>query len=104
MLHRFVCLHTYKLCVCTFSYLTHSANAVAGSKGTNKGASRPVQHGADAGLRGIELIPNGLADRWHVRKQHHWQQTRNIHRDASHRARTLPEKKETDKKIMSRIR
>lgn len=58
------------VCVCTSSGHTHSANAVAGTQGAHKGASA-LQHGIDARLRGIELIPDGLADRWHVWQQHH---------------------------------
>lgn len=57
-------------CVCTFSGHTHSANAVAGAQGTHKSASA-LQHGIDARLRGVELIPDGLADRRHVWQQHH---------------------------------
>ena len=56
--------------VCVFLGRTHSANAVAGTQGTYKGASA-LQHGIDTRLRGIELIPDGLADRWHVWQQHH---------------------------------
>lgn len=49
---------------------THSANAVAGTQGAHKGASA-LQHGTDDRLRDVELIPDGLADCWHVWKQHH---------------------------------
>ncbi|KAG7244817.1 hypothetical protein INR49_029836 [Caranx melampygus] len=45
---------------------THSADAVACLQRADKGASA-LQHGNDARLRGIELIPDGLADRWHTR-------------------------------------
>jgi len=79
------------VCVCVpSSGYTHSANAVAGTQATHKGASA-LQHGIDAGWRGIELIPDGLADSWHVRQQHHWQQAGDIHRHPGDRARTLPE-------------
>lgn len=58
------CLHMYEVC------RTHSANAVAGTQGAHKGASA-LQHGTDDRLRDVELIPDGLADCWHVWKQHH---------------------------------
>ncbi len=82
--------HVGTACVLFFLSHTHSANAVAGTQGTHKGASA-LQHGVDAKLRGVELIPDGLADRWHVWRQHHWQQAGDVHRHTGHCARALPE-------------
>lgn len=74
---------------------THSADTVAGSQGARK-CPTALQHGTDDSLRGVELIPDGLADCWHVWKQHHWEQAGNIDGHTGHGARTLPgDEKET---------
>lgn len=78
------------VCVLLFPGRTHSADAVAGTQAADKGASA-LQHGIDAGLRGIELIPDGLAHSRHVRQQHHRQQAGDVHWHTGDRARTLPE-------------
>ncbi len=65
-----MCPHMYGLYVSILLGHTHSANAVAGTQGAHEGAGA-LQHGIDARLRGVELIPDGLADCWHVWKQHH---------------------------------
>lgn len=85
-------------CACSGSGHTHSANAVAGAQGAHKGAGA-LQHGADDRPGGIELVPDGLADRWHVWKQHHRKQAGNIHRHTSHCACTLPAEQKTDQSV-----
>ena len=56
----------YGPCVFCFPGRTHSADAVARFQGTGKGASA-LEHGVEDGPRGVELVPDGLAHRWHVR-------------------------------------
>lgn len=58
------------VCVCIVLGRTHSSNMVAGTQGTEEGAGA-LQHGTDDRLRGVELIPDDLADCWHVWEQHH---------------------------------
>ena len=58
-----------------------------------------MQHGTDASLWCVELIPDGLANCWHIGQEHHWQQAGDIHRNPCDGASTLPEK---SKQITSR--
>lgn len=68
---------------------THGANAVAGAQGARESAAA-LQCRADNRRWRVELVPDGLADRGHVREEHDRDQAGDVHRNARHRAGTLP--------------
>lgn len=68
---------------------THGADAVAGAQGAREGAAA-LQRRADDRLGRVELVPDGLADRGHVREEHDREQAGDVHRHARHRAGALP--------------
>ena len=72
---------------------THGADGVAGGQGADEAASG-VQHGAHAGGRGVELLPDGAARGGDVGLQQHRQQAGDVDRHARHGARTLPGERE----------
>lgn len=62
---------------------------MAGGQGADEAADAE-QHGAHAGGRRVELLPDGPAHRGHVGLQHHRQQARHVDRHAGDGARALP--------------
>lgn len=68
---------------------THGADAVACAQGAREGAAA-LQCRADNRRRRVELVPDGLADRRHVREEHDREKAGDVHRHARHRASALP--------------
>lgn len=72
----------------------YRADAVPGWQCADEG-SRPLQHGAGAGGRSLQLGTDGVTDGGHVRLQHGRQETRHVHRHARHGTGALPAAKHT---------
>lgn len=83
---------------------THGADAVAGAQGAREGAAA-LQRRADDRLGRVELVPDGLADRGHVREEHDREQAGDVHRHARHRAGALPaeQRKQRENILTSKI-
>lgn len=71
---------------------------MAGAQGTREGAAA-LQRCADNRRRRIELVPDGLADRRHVREEHDREQAGDVHGHACHRAGALPVKEQKTKRV-----